>query len=211
MDRGARHPERSHAALPPGLGPGQGSLRLPDRPSGRHGGRICRLGRRCPVGRPAGYVPARRVLLAASALLRWPPPEVGHLDRSPAVYWPEPHLVLEPGPDVGPVLVSVTYKVAPDNARAFLAAMDHLRRSRLRTGAVRWELYRDGSDPRTFVEQFLVPSWDEHLRQHRGRLTGADRAIEERAVALADEPPVVAHLFPPDLEALEPDGPASEG
>ena len=162
------------------------------------------------AGLPATFRLAA-VLLAASALLRWPPPEVGHLDRSPAVYWPEPHLVLEPGPDVGPVLVSVTYKVAPDNARAFLAAMEHLRRSRLRTGAVRWELYRDGSDPRTFVEQFLVPSWDEHLRQHRGRLTGADRAIEERAVALADEPPVVAHLFPPDLEALEPDGPASEG
>jgi hypothetical protein len=42
---------------------------------------------------------------------------------------------------------------------------------------------------------YLVPSWDEHLRQHAGRLTGADREVEERAQALADGPPQVSHLF----------------
>jgi hypothetical protein len=42
---------------------------------------------------------------------------------------------------------------------------------------------------------YLVPSWDEHPRQHAGRLTGADREVEERAQALADGPPQVSHLF----------------
>jgi hypothetical protein len=40
-----------------------------------------------------------------------------------------------------------------------------------------------------------VPSWDEHLRQHRDRLTGADQDVEEQARELAAGPPQVAHLF----------------
>ena len=144
--------------------------------------------------------------LGAVAVSRWPLAEVGHLDRSPAVYWPEPHLVLEPLPE-SPVLVSVTYTVAPENTRPFLEAMERLRRSRRRTGATRWELYRDGEEPRQFVEQFLVRSWEEHLRQHGGRLTGTDREIEEVAEALAEGTPVVAHLFPPQAEAT----PSDEG
>jgi quinol monooxygenase YgiN len=107
--------------------------------------------------------------------------------------------VLEPAPDT-PVLVSVTYTVAPENAAAFLEAMERVRRSRRRTGAVRWELYRDGEEPRRFVELYLVRSWEEHLRQHAGRYTGTDRDFEEAALALAEGPAVVAHLFPPDLE-----------
>jgi hypothetical protein len=70
-----------------------------------------------------------------------------------------------------------------------------VRRSRLRTGAVRWGLFRDGEQPGRFVEAYVVPSWDEHLRQHTGRLTGADRAAEERAQALADGPPQASHLL----------------
>ncbi|HEY9349233.1 MAG TPA: MFS transporter, partial [Acidothermales bacterium] len=58
-----------------------------------------------------------------------------------------------------------------------------------------WGLYQDGEDPRRFVEVYLVPSWREHRQQHTDRLTGADQELEERAVALADGPPEVAHLF----------------
>ena len=78
--------------------------------------------------------------------------------------------------------------------------MDRVRRSRRRTGAVRWELYRDGEEPRRFVELYLVRSWEEHLRQHAGRMTGTDREFQEAALALAEGPPVVAHLFLPDVD-----------
>jgi hypothetical protein len=74
--------------------------------------------------------------------------------------------------------------------------MERVRRSRQRTGATRWVLYQDGADPRRFLEAYLVPSWQEHLRQHADRLTGADQEIEAAAVALTDAPPEVAHLFP---------------
>ncbi|MFL5548509.1 MAG: MFS transporter, partial [Gemmatimonadales bacterium] len=118
------------------------------------------------------------------------------LNRDPSRPWPEPHLGMEPEEDIGPVLVATTYTVAPGRQERFLQAMRDLRLSRLRTGAIRWELYRDGAFPNRFVEEYTVPSWEEHLRQHHGRLTGADAEIEARVDELADGPPQSAHLFP---------------
>jgi quinol monooxygenase YgiN len=94
------------------------------------------------------------------------------------------------------VLVTNTYTVAANVEEKFLEAMRALRLSRLQTGAIRWELYRDGAAPNRFVEAYTVPSWEEHLRQHHGRLTGADVAIEQEADRLSDPPPQVAHFFP---------------
>ncbi len=150
----------------------------------------------------AGLLPA--VLLAAAATLAevvaglfWRVPETGHLDPQPAVYWPEARLAYDPEPDTGPVLISVEFTVAPERQAAFLEAMGQLRRSHLRTGATRWELYRDGERPNRFVELFSVPSWEEHLRQHAGRLTATDRVVEEAALAFSDPPARADHLLPP--------------
>jgi MFS family permease len=124
-------------------------------------------------------------------------PETGHLDPQPAVYWTDPQLAFEPEPNSGPVMVAVHFTVAPARQADFLDAMDQLRRSRLRTGATRWELYRDGERPNQFVEVFWVSSWEEHLRQHEGRLTATDQAIEEAALAFSDPPAYGDHLLPP--------------
>ena len=123
---------------------------------------------------------------------------------APAIYWPDARLAYDPEPDAGPVLVVVECTVTPERQPAFLEAMEHLRRSRLRTGATRWELYRDGERPDRFIELFSVPSWEEHLRQHAGRLTAADREVEEAALTFSDPPPRADHLLPPSLAALEP-------
>ena len=120
--------------------------------------------------------------------LLWRVPETGHLDPQPAVYWTDPRLAFDPQLDSGPVLIAVHFTVAPERQHDFLTAMDQLRRSRRRTGATRWELYRDGEHPERFVEIFRVPTWDEHLRQHEGQLTAADRTIEEAALAFSDPP-----------------------
>jgi MFS family permease len=149
----------------------------------------------------AFVVAAAVMALSAAAVWKWPLADVAHLDRSPALWWPEPHLVLEPAPADGPVMVSLTYRVAPERVDVFLESMERVRRSRRRTGATRWELFQDGEDPRIFVEQYLVASWGEHLRQHSGRLTASDREFEEEAIGLTEGPPVIAHLFPPGLEA----------
>jgi hypothetical protein len=83
-------------------------------------------------------------------------------------------------------VVISTYRLKPERERSFIEAMARLRDSRLRTGAVRWGLYRDGADPSMFVELFVVPSWEEHLRQHHERLTGTDRDYEAEVSATVD-------------------------
>jgi hypothetical protein len=148
----------------------------------------------------ATFLIAAVVMVAGVATIRlWPLLDTSGMDRSLAVYWPEPHLLIEPDPLAGPVLVMTTYTVAPENEQAFLRAMSWVRRSRLRTGAAEWGLYRDGETAHRFVECFVVPSWEEHLRQHSDRLTGADRQYEEQADALSDPPLQTAHLLAADI------------
>jgi MFS family permease len=149
-----------------------------------------------------GLVPT---LLAAAALTAagaatiplWPLMDSRHLNREPAVYWPEPQLAVEPDPAAGPIVILVDYAVKPENEPAFLAAMRRVKRSRMRTGAVQWGLFRRGEQPDHLVEVYVVPTWDEHLRQHTGRLTGADQEIEEQARVLSEGTPEVVHLLPP--------------
>jgi MFS family permease len=143
------------------------------------------------------FIAAVLVLASVAAGLVWRVPETGHLDPEPAIYWPEPRLAFDPEADTGPVMVTVEYTVTPEREAAFLDAMDQLRLSRRRTGATRWELYRDGDRPDRFVELFSVPSWEEHLRQHAGRLTAVDREVEEAALAFSDPPARAEHLLPP--------------
>ena len=121
------------------------------------------------------------------------------MDRSTVVYWPEPQLASDLDPDGRTITVTVSYRVPTANQRPFVEAMARVRGSRLRTGAVSWGLYRDGEHDDTFVELFVVPSWEEHLRQHHERLTGTDRAYQQRATALSEGEPVVAHLVDVDV------------
>ncbi len=143
-------------------------------------------------------------LLAAAAALAavvvgavWRVPDTGHADPASVIYWSDARLAATPDPGTGPVVVEVVYTVAAERQAEYLAAMDHLRRSRRRTGAVRWELYRDSDVPTRFVEMFRVSSWKEHQRQHAGRLTAADQKVEETALAFSDPPARADHLLPP--------------
>jgi MFS family permease len=142
---------------------------------------------------------AAAVVLVVGAVvgLRSPLPDTAKLDRTPSTHWPAPQVTFAPGAADGPVLITLTYDVPEPDAKAFAEAMDHVGRSRRRTGALRWELFRDGSDPTKFVESYLVGTWAEHLRQHEDRLTGADRRFEEQARRYARGEPRIAHLFPP--------------
>ncbi|GGM06800.1 MFS transporter [Streptomyces fumigatiscleroticus] len=140
---------------------------------------------------------AALLLAGAVSVRRWPLYAADGIDPSPSDHWPVPHVVFEPGPAQGPVLVTVTYRVAPENRTAFSARMEHVARSRRRTGALAWGLFQDGADPGRFVENYLVASWSEHLAQHHGRLTANDRRFEEEARALLAEGtvPEVTHAF----------------
>lgn len=132
---------------------------------------------------------------AVLGLLR-PLEDTTGLDLEPVV-WPEVRLAVDPEPQAGPILVLIEYTVRPEVQPEFLDAMKPLRRSRLRTGATRWDLYQDGTRPERMLEVFSVPSWREHLHQHEGRITAEDRALERAAHVLSDPPPKADHLLPP--------------
>ncbi|MGE2732503.1 MFS transporter [Mycolicibacterium vaccae] len=117
--------------------------------------------------------------LCALSVAWWPlHAKTGNLDLTPSAHWPEPTLVFEPEPLDGPVMVLISYRVSPENEPGFLAAMAVQGRSRQRTGASQWQLYRDIEHDATFIETFLVRSWGEHLHQHYTRQTGQDLQTE---------------------------------
>lgn len=135
------------------------------------------------------------VVVAASVPVLPLLPGTGTVDRTVAASWAHPALVHEPGPDDGPVLVTVTYTVAADAVPGFMAAMEAVRRSRRRTGGSRWGLYRSGEEPDSVMESFTVSSWSEFRRQQTERLTGRDREILATAVALCEGTPSERHYL----------------
>ncbi|MET8625793.1 MFS transporter [Kitasatospora sp. NPDC004669] len=117
----------------------------------------------------------------------------GRVDPSLSDTWPEPRLTVEPAPQDGPVLVTVTYRVAGADSSAFVRAMGAVEASRRRTGAIGWGLYRDATEPNRFIEVFTVTSWAEHRAQHHERYTGIDREFERTAREFVRSEPVVTH------------------
>ena len=149
-------------------------------------------------GLPSVFLAAAAVMAISTATIGvWPLRDVAGLDRDLAAFMPDPALVREPDPDEGPVLVTLTYTVEDDHVPGFVEVMAEVRLSRLRTGASSCQLYQDGADPTQFLQVSQYPTWEEHLRQHTDRLTGADRALYEAAAALATGLPETRHLFLP--------------
>ncbi len=147
---------------------------------------------------PAFLISAGVMAAGAATIWFWPFHQIENMDRS-LVRWPEPQLLISADRDAGLVLVRTTYTIAADKEHQFLQAMARLRQSRLRTGATGWGLYQDGQNPRLFIELFGVPSWEEHLRQHRERQTGTDLAYRDAAAALSDPPPQTGHYLAADV------------
>jgi MFS family permease len=120
-------------------------------------------------------------------------PEVS-LDLTPWNHWKLPAVV---GGDLdvsGPVLVTVEYRVDPEHVPEFLKAMHQYGRIRRRDGASRWGICRDLETADRYLENFVLSSWAEHLRQH-DRLTRADSKLEQRLQGCIRDSPTVRHLL----------------
>ncbi|MFN3297421.1 MFS transporter [Caldimonas sp.] len=151
-------------------------------------------------GKVASLASVPASLLAAAAtgmlLLLWARRMVvdggAEEDLTPSQAWKPPVTATPVDPDAGPVLVTIEYRIDPAQAAAFREVMQESRRSRLRQGALAWELFRDVNDPGLYTEYFIDESWVEHLRRF-DRVTAADVHLRERRLAfhIGDRPPVV--------------------
>ncbi|NUP53464.1 MAG: MFS transporter [Catenulispora sp.] len=147
------------------------------------------------AGLSTALAAAAALLLAGVPASRWLPLRDHAVDPTASDTWPEPRLLAEPAPQDGPVLVIVDYLVPEPNVAEFARAMAHVERSRRRTGATSWNLYRDAAQADRFLEAFTVRSWAEHVAQHHERYTGIDREFETRAKLLTVKEPTVTHAF----------------
>ena len=100
--------------------------------------------------------------------------------------------VTQEPPASGHVMVMVEYLIDPGRADEFRALMQESRRSRLRQGALSWELLHDLSEPGRFMEMIEEASWNDHLRRF-DRMTTGDVALRDRKLAFhtGESPPVV--------------------
>jgi MFS family permease len=116
----------------------------------------------------------------------------------PAAEWPVPNLTAGDA-TAGPVMVTVEYRSREGLEADLLAALRDARFSRRRTGASAWRVWQDAADPARIVEQFVVASWDEHLRQH-DRVTVRDQERLTRIRSMTDpaHPPAVTHWLTPE-------------
>jgi len=98
----------------------------------------------------------------------------------------------EAPPQTGRIVVHIEYLIDPARAAEFTELMQESRRSRMRQGALDWQLVRDIYQPGRFIEQVTDESWTEHLRRF-DRVTGGDVQLRDRKLAfhIGAEPPLV--------------------
>ncbi len=146
----------------------------------------------------AGLSPTLTIAAAGLALgplagLMWRFRPIPPGELLPAGEVPAPQLTSDEVPE-GPVLVSVEYRAAPGHEDELMTALHQVRFARRRTGASVWRAWQDAADPGRILEQFVVASWEVHVRQHE-RVTKRDQARLDRVRALTDpaRPVTVTH------------------
>ena len=162
-------------------------------------------------GEYAEYGSLRASLLTAGLLLiasvvaarRWPLHATASIDLGPLRALPDDHARTGVDPDAGPIVISIEYRIAPEDAVRFVRAAYALGRTRRRDGARRWSLMQDLDDPGRFLERYQAVTWLDHLRQWQ-RATVADQEVREAVLKLhrGPGPPRVSHLLhrsPEDL------------
>ena len=142
---------------------------------------------------PVLAVAAAGLALGPLAAIRWRFQPIPPDELLPVGDWPQPSLVAGEAAG-GPVMVTVVYRAQHGREEELVAMLRQTRYSRRRTGATGWRAWQDSGDPGRVLEQFVVASWDEHLRQH-DRVTRRDQERLDRVRALTDpgQPPAVTH------------------
>lgn len=143
-------------------------------------------------------IAATGLLLALFATRRFTVGQGETQDLTPASVWPDAPAIATGQSGDSPAMVTVEYRIAEADQQEFVAQLSQFSRQRLRDGATRWHLHQSVEDPEQWVETFHLPSWFEHLEQHK-RLTSTDAAAQSdlKALDLRTEGPRVRHYIKP--------------
>jgi predicted MFS family arabinose efflux permease len=128
--------------------------------------------------------------------LRWRLQGGAALDLTPSMHWRTPVFVHPLEDDQGPILLTVEYRIDPNDAKPFLAVINEIGLERKRDGAYAWGVFEDTQVSGRILETFLIQSLLE-LKHLRTRVTIADRLMEDQARAFLKEPPRVTFLVAP--------------
>jgi predicted MFS family arabinose efflux permease len=126
------------------------------------------------------------------------------VDLSPSMHWQAPILSREVEDDSGPVLVTIRYRLAGEDAEPFLDAIEEIGRQRRRDGAYAWGIFADVAHRNVYLETFLIGSWLE-ARYLRQRVTKADQDREDQIKTLLAEPPEVTLMLASDSPKMKTD------
>lgn len=131
-------------------------------------------------------------ILATALVIRFMPSHGMVEDLTPSTSRFQEPQADEP-PTRGHVMLMIEYRIDPANASEFRALMQEGRRSRLRHGALSWELLHDINEPGRFMEMIEDKSWNDHLRRFE-RVTAADVVLRDRKLGfhIGDTPPIVS-------------------
>jgi MFS family permease len=118
--------------------------------------------------------------LISLAVARWLPVSVapiGSLDPHARPELTRPSVPIHAAS--GPIIVEIEYRVLPEHAAEFVAAINELGRVRRRNGARAWSVSQDLDSTELWVERFESPTWTDHLRW-RTRPTESDYEVRKR-------------------------------
>lgn len=147
-------------------------------------------------------VPWTFVAAAATGIVLWlsvgrlhPAPDEQQ-DLTPARMLQEPVPAFPVEHQMGPVMVTVDYRIDPARAADFAAVMRESRANRLQLGALSWGLFHDTGEPGHYIEYYLDESWADHLRRF-DRFTAADADLRNRRYAfhIGAGPPKVSRYI----------------
>ncbi len=132
-------------------------------------------------------------------------PEQYAFDFTPSGHWaPLEEDAVARSEAMSKTAVTIEYQIDPSEADQFLLAMKDIRKTRFRTGAENWNLYRDIDDPTHYVEIYESPTWIEHQRMHE-RVSVEDQRLEEkvRAYHAGDVPVHISHFIAVEAASTE--------
>jgi MFS family permease len=104
----------------------------------------------------AHFLAAVGVLVAIPLIWRWKLQAGTDVDLTPSMHWPAPITSYSIQRDRGPVLVTVEYRIRPQDHQEFLRVLEELGRERRRDGAYRWGVFEDTADEGRVVENFAL-------------------------------------------------------